>query len=431
MDEEIQKSNVVITEVGPQKKPKEAKWIVVAREIVGALFWLFLIIKIFFYDIDSLVLTSIDPQFNVILRYKFFIFIGVTALLWLILGNKRFAKLFFTILFFPWILLFWRVPRIFWKSKSWIGVFSSIGIAFTFFSSLKTNFVIFTILSLSILAIAVSDSQLLLIVAIVFLFFYLLYHYFKKIKYAFSPSHIFTIQTEVINKYWNKIKDYFRLTDDIKHANLDSMNSTQKEKWCNNLQYLLIVNRLFFFITSKLKRFQKSRLNIAYYFASLFFTIIITVLIFSLQFVATYKLDSNSFNSAPKGNFFFFMYYSFNTLFNSSVSNFYPISDFARFMESSEKLFSFVLLAILFFLFTSIIKDKHNDEISEVIGSMTKKGHELEGLLTVEYKMNLAQAIDLLNKIKGNLLQVIYYFANNIDNESAEASVHSDQTAVD
>ncbi|MHB1687902.1 MAG: hypothetical protein ACYCVH_11060 [Ignavibacteriaceae bacterium] len=418
MSEEIIKNDSEITKGISEEKPKESKWVVGSREILGGLLWLYFIIKIFVYDIDALILNAINPSWVIILNYKFFIILGLISILWITLGNIKFLKLIFTILFFPLIFLFWRIPKMFWESKSWVGVFASIGIVFSFISSIKANFIIFTLLSLSILVISTSHSQLLLIVAMICLFLYLIYHFSKKFKYAFKPSHIFTIQADAVNKHWDKIKDYFKLAEVIKASDFDNMNTNQKEKWCNNLQYILILNRLFFFITSKLKKFQRSRLNIIYYLVSMFFTIIITVIIFSLQNFALYKLDPNAFNSAPKGNFFFFLYYSFNTLFTRSVNDFYPISDFARFLNSFETLFSFVLLAILFFLFTTIIRDKHNDEITSAIDTMNKKGYELEGLISIEYKMDLSQAIEFVDKIKGNLIQIIYYFTKNIDGDS-------------
>lgn len=418
MSDKIIENGSNITNVISEKKPKESKWVVGLREILGGLLWLYLIIKILVYDIDVFILNTINPSWTAILNYKFFIIIGLILVLWIILGNKKFSKLIATLLFFPLIFLFWRIPKMFWKSKSWVGVFASIGIVFTFISSIKINFIIFALLCFSILVISISNSQFLLISAMGSLFLYLFYHFSKKFKYAFKPSHIFTIQADAVNKHWDKIRDNFKIAEEIKESEFDNMNANQKEKWCANLQNALILNRLFFFITSKLRKFQKSRLNIIYYLVSMFFTIILTVVIFSLLNFALYKLDPQAFNSEPKGNFFFFIYYSFNTLFTSSVNDFYPISDFARFLNSFEILFSFVLLAIVFFLFTTIIRDKHNDEINSVINDISKKGHELEGLINVEYKMDVYQAIELLDKIKGNLIQIIYYLTKNIDDDS-------------
>ncbi|MCH7828057.1 MAG: hypothetical protein IIC75_08830 [Bacteroidetes bacterium] len=403
-------SNVVV-------KKKDSLTIVILREIIACVIWLYLFIKIFVYDIDLYFLNLVAPELIKILNYKFFIYIGLIALTWLILGNKRFSKLVAVIVFFPVIFLFWRIPKLFWKSKSWIGVFASIGILFTFFSSLKLNFMIFALVSISILLITISSNSTLLFISMLGLFIYLIHHYIKKFIYAFKPSHIFTIQSDAINNFWETIKKNFKLSDDIKGLEVDNLNDAQQDKFCTNLQFVIIINRILYFVTEKLKKFQKSGLNVVYYFISIFFTIFTTIFIFALQNFALYKIDPASFSSAPKGNFFFFIYYSFNTLFTNSINDFYPISDYSRLLNSFEIFLAFVILAILLFLVTTIVRDKHNEEISTAIVSINNKGKEMENVIYEDYKMDISQAIKFVESVQGNMIRIIYYFSKNIDDD--------------
>lgn len=388
------------------------------REIIGGLFWIFLFIKIFIYDIDLFIVGQINPNWLFLFSYKFFILIGVICLIWVIISTNHFTKLISVIIFFPFIFIFWRIPKLFWKSKSWIGVFASFGILFSFFNSAKIYFTTFVLVSLSTLLIFVTENTILLIVAMSILFAYLFYHYAKKLKYAFKPSHIFTVQSEAINKMWDNVKNKFKVAEEIRDTELENMTPSQQEGFCNNLQFVIIINRILYFITSKLKRFQRSNLNVIYYFASVFYTIIITVLVFALHNMALFKIDQSSFNTNPKGNFLFFVYYSFNTLFTNSINDFYPVSDYARFLSSFETLFAFILLAIIFFLLTTIVRDKHNEEITSAITSIKKKGEELEIVISEDYKMDLTEAIEFVESIQGKLIKIIYYFTENIDKDN-------------
>lgn len=409
--------NNKVENITPDKK-KDSTFVVSVREIIGGLFWVYLIIKIFIYDIDIFFLNKINPHWTFLLNYKFFILLGLLIIVWLIIGNKEFYKLLATIIFFPIIFLLWRIPKLFWKSKSWIGVFSSLGIIITFFNSIKVNLITFALVSTSVLFISVSNNQALLVISISILFLYLVYHYAKKFRYAFKPSNIFTMQSDAINKFWDTIKKNLTLAEDIRATEYDNMSISQKEKWSNNLQFLIVLNRILYFITTKVRKFQKSSLNVAYYFLNLFYTVILTVLIFAFQNFALFKINLNSFNTNPKGNFFFFIYYSFNTLFTQSVNDFYPISDSARFLNSFETLFSFMLLAILFFLLTTIVRDKHNEEISTAIISINSKSKELENVINEEYRMDINQAIKVIESLQGNLIKIIYYFSQDIDDKS-------------
>jgi len=173
MNEEIIKNESDIAEVKHENRKKDSPRIVLLREILAGILWVFLFIKIFIYDIDNLIIEQIDPDFVFILKYKFFIILGICAIFWISLGNKNFAKLLSVIIFFPFILLFWRIPKLFWKSKSWIGVFASIGIVLTFFNSIKVNFFVFTILAFSIVFISSSSNTFLLTTSTILLFIYL------------------------------------------------------------------------------------------------------------------------------------------------------------------------------------------------------------------------------------------------------------------
>ena len=418
MSDEIIKGNADPMESNPKPKKKDPPSLVIFREIVGGLFWIFLFVKIFIYDIDLFVVGKINPNWLFFLNYKFFILIGILCLIWVIIGTNNFIKLISVILFFPFILVFWRIPKIFWKSKSWIGVFASFGFLFSFFNSAKIYFITFVLVSLSTLLIFISTNNIVLILAMSILFAHLFYHYAKKLQYAFKPSHIFTIQSEAINKMWDNIKSKFKVAEEIRDTDLENMTPSQQEGFCNNLQFLIIINRILYFITSKLKRFQKSNLNVSYYFISVFYTIIITVFVFALQYMSLFKVDHSSFNTNPKGNFLFFVYYSFNTLFTNSINDFYPISDYARFLSSFETLFAFILLAIIFFLLTTIVRDRHNEEITSAITSIKKKGEELELVISEDYKMDLKEAIEFIESVQGKLIKVIYYFTENIDRDS-------------
>ncbi len=418
MKKDIVNTNSESVQKDVGKSQKESSILVISRELIAGFIWLFLFVKLFIYDIDVFLLSQINPSWVVILDYRFFILLGVISVTWLIIGNKHFFKLISVIAFFPFILVLWRIPKLFWKSKSWIGVFASLGIIITIFKSIKINFILFSFVAIAIFIISTTTIDFLLVFSMVVLTLYLFYHYAKKFKYAFAPSHIFSIQSNAIDKFWDRIKNDLKVAEEIKNEEFENMSNSQKEKFTSSLQILIVINKVIYFISSKLKRFQKSRLNVVYYFSSLIYTLFITIIIFAFQNFALYKIDYTAFNSPPKGNFFFFIYYSFNTLFTNSINDFYPTSDFARFLNSFETLFAFILLGILFFLLTTIVRDRHNDEINSAISQFKDKGEELEVVITEEYKMDVSQAIEFVESIQGNLIKIIYYFTENIDDDS-------------
>ena len=76
--------------------------------------------------------------------------------------------------------------------------------------------------------------------------------------------------------------------------------------------------------------------------------------------------------------------------------------------------FSFLVLIILLFLFTTIIREKHREELESSIVEMDKQGRELERFIGREYNLTVDQAIGEVEKIKGALIKFIYYLSSEI-----------------
>ncbi len=405
---------IITQEANKKEKKQDSRFKVYYRESIGFLFWTYFFIKILVFDIDVFIINEYVPFLKWIISYKFFILIAVIALYWIVFGNKELAKTISVILFYPFILIFWRIPFIFFKRKSWIGVFASIGITTSIFKNFKTNFIIFTTVSIALLFIIISSSTLLLHLSSFILLCYLTFHFFRKFKFSFKPSHIFSMQSDAIINFWRKHNDKFGLANELKDVDYKEMDSSTLQKWSTSLQTIIIFNRICYFFTSKLRDYQKSRFNVAIYLLSLILTVCITAIVFSFINLAIYKSDPYSFNSIPRGNFLFFVYYSFNTLFTNSINDFYPISDIARFISSLEIFFGFLIIVILFFLFTTILRDKHNEEIDSAIVALKKQGQELESYISTEYKMDIDAAIKTVEEIKGGMIKIIYFFSKYI-----------------
>src|SRR5207249_10094724 len=99
-----------ITEVGnastPQKPESQKVGAIsyvekVAREIVAGFFWLYVLVKLFVFDIDVFLIAEYVPRYAWLLNYKFFILIGLIAVVWLITKNKHVAVWTFYILCYP------------------------------------------------------------------------------------------------------------------------------------------------------------------------------------------------------------------------------------------------------------------------------------------------------------------------------------------
>lgn len=402
-------------EKNKEKKNKGKLLLRISMEGLAIVFWLYSIIKLFVYDIDIFLINSLLPSASWIIKNKFFIILGLIALIWLFTKNRTILKWFLYIIFYPFILLFWEIPKLFIARKSWIGAFALIGITLSFFKSIKFNVISAALFLIPIFLISAFSQQSILWISIVLLLIFICTMYFRSFYFAFRPSLLFQIQAQVISKFWENQKKSLQPDDEIKNVPIEKMHPYQLQKWSNNLQLAIIYNRTCYFLMAKLRNFQRSRINVLYYVFTFLLLVALTITVFSLTNYALYKINVSNFKVSFIPNLFYFFYYSVNTLFTNGITDFYPVTVASRFLNTLEVIFAFLLLVILFFLVTTIQGSRHTEEVDAVVNALRMQGKTLEGFIESEYQISIAQAIKELERIKAGLIKVIYFLSSNID----------------
>jgi len=389
------------------------------RETLAVGFWGYSIVKVFIYDVDIYFLSTYFPNASWVIRFKFLFMLGGVSIAWLFTKNKDIIGWFMYIVFYPFILFLWKVPRVLITRRSWIGAFAFIGGTLLFFKSLKFNIITSALLLIPFSVICQSSYPVALWISIGLLLLFLGILFFRSFYFAFKPSTLFQIQSHVINKFWDKSRSIFTPDQEVKDLPVEKMSTQQLQKWSGNLQMAVIFNRTCYFITAKLRDFQKSRINVIYYVLNFVVIVVLTVVVFGVANYGLYKIDSNSFSVSFHPRLFHFIYYSANTIFTNGIPDFYAVSSIARFLSTIEIIFGFLLLVILFFLVTTIQSSRHTEEVDAVVKAIRLQGEILEKFVESEYKMTVEQAIKELERIKAGLVKVIYYLSSYIERQDA------------
>jgi hypothetical protein len=393
----------------PQMQPSKPITILkrVLREVFAFTLWIYLVTKVFVFDFDVYLIETYVPSLSWLVRFKFLLFLVLTSVYWISVGDKNFGKSLLFILFYPFILIFWRVPKLF--IGNWFAILGAIGIGFTFVRSLKRNFVVFTLIALSCVLILVSNEFLFLVLSIVNLSTTLLLHFSKRFYYSFVPSKALFLPKQAAIQMLEKSKSNLRLPDEIRTTAIEHLTDEQRTRWSNTLQTMLLVNRLSHYVASKLRELQERRLVILYFIFGLLFSFFLTIIVFALDNYALHKIDPTSFSDNSSKGLLFFLYYSFNTILNSSITDFFPMSAVARLFHSVEVFLGLFLMVILFFVYINVKSDKTKTEVDDLVSTLDKQGKDLEVLINREFSMDIDQAIDVVEKLPGSLLKLFYF----------------------
>jgi hypothetical protein len=410
MDYEITQPSPLIKE-----EKKYNKFQNFLENLIAIVFWLYILIKLFVYDIDSFLIKNYFPNTQWLIEYKFFVLLFIMVSFWFFTKKNYAVKLAFFIVFFPFVLLFCKVPYMIYQTKSWTIAIAFVNTIISFFSSFKFNFFVFSISSISFFLIFKFKEPTILYFAIAILFITIIIIYINRFLAVFMSSSMYKIHLKIVNFLVKHGDLMTKVDDEIKDLAVLEMNSAQLRKWTNSLQLTVIINKSCFFLSSRLQEYQKSNLNIIFYILNLFVLLFITIFFFGGMNYALYKIDQNSYIIKEGQSFFNFFYYSFNTIFFGSIPEITASSNLSHSLKMLEIIFSFLLITIFTVLIFNIKSKKHSDELGNIIDELTLQGQQIESRIQAQYKMSVNDAIIELERLKSELINFIYFLSKNLN----------------
>jgi hypothetical protein len=385
------------------------------REIIAVLFWLYVLVKLFIFDVDVFLIDKFLPKYIWLVYYKFYILLATIAVLLLITRKKYILKWLFYILFYP-LVLCWKIFLFAFTKPNWIFAFALINSGISLFKSLKYYIITLVIYIGSLFIIFKHSNEGLIWLAISAILLFLIITYIRRFVLIFKPSSIFQAYIKVIPGIQKHGATLFTLDNDIRNLPVEKMDQYQLEEWTNKLQVSVLFNRAYLFLAKKLKDYQNSGLDSAAQALKILLLTLLTIFSFTAINYGLYKIDVSFFAYSNKPIFFTFLYYSFNTLLFNSIKDIVPTMQLSQAISMVESFFAFILITIFVSLLFSSKSQRHTEELNEIIGGLEKQGSGMEGFIRDEYSINsIDDAIEKLEKSKSGLIKIIYKLSDFVE----------------
>jgi len=387
-----------------------------AREILAITFWIYVVVKLFIFDIDLFLVNIVIPQYAWVLDFKFFILISIITIAWAATKNKNLVLWFLYITFYPIVILFWRIPYILFKQKSWLLAFASINAAISFLSGIKYTFIMGTCFLVPMALIYSFSDAKVLWPSISAMFIVLIVTYIHRFISVFRPSAAFEVHKNIFSGVRKHGAKAFSIDDDIRALPVQSLTEKQLERWTTNLQSAVLFNRVCLFAARKLEEFQTSGINVVSSVVMVLLLTIFTVVAFAGIHYGLYKIDAGFFRMSVPGDLFIFFYYSFNNLVFNSIGEVVPISPVSQSAAMIESFCALFLVVIFTSVLLSVRSQRYGEELKGLIGQIEREGKWMEGFIRDEYKVKgVGEAIEQLERLKAGLIKLIYQLSKGIE----------------
>lgn len=376
------------------------------RETASILFWAFLIIKLVIFDIDNFLIHSIFPQYDWLITYKFVFILLTLAIFWLLLGTKRALLIALYVVGYPLIVFSWKIPKTLLGSTTNV-IFTAAGAVILTLKSAKKWFISSVFFLTACAVILINLGKVLTVVATLLLFVLLIRHYFERLVSAFKPETLLSGINKFLKNQWTVMREEILFKEIRDSSKYPPGSEEYLKKRFETIKSLLVLNQAVQFVAEKLKGFHESRILTVYSILKLVYTFVATVIIFGFAYFSLNRISPGSFSVGGDASLFLFLYYSFNTFLTMGVADINALTPLARVLTTCELLFSILLGVILVFIFTTIIREKYEDELKELIRGLEMESTKLCSLFVDEFNISLEDIEIEVKEKEPNLLKLL------------------------
>jgi hypothetical protein len=294
------------------------------KEFICTTLWILFFIKIFILDVERELFINLDLQEHWILNFRFVFYCFIIAILWYVLGSKRFFINLGYFLIYPIIVIFWRLPKLilwqipkfYYNKKNWIFMYAYLNSILNQLILLKSNLLKLSAFSISVLFIIYSSRPIFLVFSLITFNLIVIYHFYERIRQAFAPIRMFRVNLYLLS---SKNKEFEDPSDKaVKEYNefIDSGESDEAKietKKVNSIEQLVISHQILSFISNRLNEFKQQRIYMMFSMLQVLYTMFLSIFLISLINYTLYKLNPTNFLFNSPIEYFDFIYYSFHS----------------------------------------------------------------------------------------------------------------------
>jgi hypothetical protein len=382
-----------------KRKPSPASRIV--KESCAIVFWGYIISKLFVFDFDNFLIDTYSPRLHFLLDYKLIFIFFTLAVLWLVLGKKRFMRFLLYVASYPFLIFLWRIPKRIFRKWTFAIIFTPA--IFELIASFRSLFISHAFGALAALCILLTSNPNLLAPSMAVLAVLLALHLYSSFQRAYRAT-VFSRIADLLSRLRAKLSDAEFLQKILLTKQVGDKSDGSQMDLNKRISTLYFFHWGTEFAAQKIRGIAQTRKMDLYLILSWFWTILFSSLIFAFEYLALFKMDAGSFLAPSDLNFLSFFGFSFGTLILSSISEISPASSLAAFLCYVQQFCSLVILVILVFIILTAARERYKEDIENLVCEFRNVALMLQESCQTIFNLALEEAEALLLRDNAKLI---------------------------
>ncbi|MGP4101822.1 hypothetical protein [Nonomuraea sp. KM90] len=369
-------------------------------QVIALLLWLYIFVKMFFLDIDYVLITELFPDAPWVLDLRIILIAGL--LVALVHSFRRYVWWILYIVFFPVILAAWHVPLRLYKFWSWDLAIALTQIAYSVGRNYKANISVRVAEICCIFLVAGVKPPILMLPLGSVLLLCLIWTFARTFISVFASRHFLRAHAEVAKRILRsgQVMKWSSLPQSLSKSRAKRFNTRQTEELAKSLSSALLVIKASDFYAYRLDRYRKSP---APYILSLLSYVVLfayTTVNLAIVNVVVYKFSTSQFKLDQEFSFLGFLHYALSSLALNGVDGIVPVGDIAIALKVFSGFFGAVVgLTLLVDVFFSFKKQRDDEIARETIDAIKTEAGRVVTRVESEYQITHREALQRLQDL--------------------------------
>lgn len=383
------------------------RWIVFC-DLCGLTVWLYALLKVFIFDVDTLIIEPLGPEWSWLADFRLIIFIAVLAVTAVVVGRRRFLGLCIYVVAFPLILIGWKLCFLIVRSGSWVLGISFMNWFMSIFSDLFYKLIVTAAYAVSISLILFASDKLFITCGMALLTLAVIATFVRMAVNSFRAPRVLAVYRKFFG-FLAKGREDFKVEEaGPKGVKLALMPEEGKVKYAEALRMRILLNRGALFFATRLRDFQKSQAIALSGLASALNLVVISSAAFAVLYAGAQRIDPTSISSEMTMEAFDYVYLSFNNMIFSDVAGVAFVDNLSRGLSMLQRFLTFTMLGLFVGVIMSIRGRRYQQELEETIEEIKSAGGIFEKSIVNYYGYSgIDEAVEDLRHIQKDMADFI------------------------
>lgn len=374
----------------------------VLRGVAASIIWLYVIIKLFVYDIDVYLFDRFFPGYRFLLGYKFFAIVLLFLMSWQIFGLLRVSNFLGYVVALPGKWLLWKIPVALYSKRGSLSLVLYLNSVISAFRRSKVIIFQITIALLALFLIIFFNNALVLYSVITVLTIQLVLHYISRISLISNPLSYIFITSEEVEKFLTAKPDKPEIDETA--ADISSKIS-------------VLIGSIYTLRVLKdgIRHFTKKSIYSFYVIAFVFTTYILVVFDLSLMNIALNKIDPTQYSIKNASVVSWAIYSAKSLVFNDSTEIAY-VGDQSRFLFFASGIFGVLVMVLLFGIISGIVTERNKEGLESYIVKIDGYDKTLTMQAITKYNLDVDDIAKRIEEFKGQFDDSVDKLENLIKN---------------